>query len=92
MTRRRRTEHAELAGVVICFLLSIGTAAKMQNTGIPEDPVDPHEIDPNYNGSDTDMRDDDDDESNEEDTVNDNDDDHNDDDQDNDDDLVVGSS
>jgi len=50
-----------------------------------EDSVDPHEIDPDYNGSDTDIGDDD-DESDEEDTVNDDDDD-----QDNDDDLVVGS-
>jgi hypothetical protein len=25
----------------------------MQNTSLLEDPVDPHEIDPNYNGSDT---------------------------------------
>jgi hypothetical protein len=63
----------------------------LQNTGLPEDPVDPHEIDPDYNGSDTDMGDDD-DEADEEDTVNDDDDDHIDDDQDNDDDLVVGSS
>jgi len=63
----------------------------LQNTCIPEDPVDPHEIDPYYNGFDTDMRDDDDD-ADEKDTMNNNDDDHNDDDQDNDDDLVVGSS
>jgi hypothetical protein len=27
---------------------------------LPKDPVDPHEIDPDYNGSDTDMGDDDD--------------------------------
>jgi hypothetical protein len=32
----------------------------LQNTGLREDPVDPHEIDPDYNGSNTDMGDDDD--------------------------------
>ena len=62
----------------------------LQNMGLLEDPVDPHEIDPDYNGFDTNTRDDG-DEAYEENTVND-DDDHNDDDQDNDVDLVVGSS
>jgi hypothetical protein len=61
--------------------------------GLLEDPVDPHEIDPDYNGSDTDMGDDD-DEVDAEDTMNDDDYGHIDDDQDNDDDdeLLVGSS
>jgi len=52
---------------------------EIQSTDLSEDPVDPHEIDPNYNTSDIDMRDDD-DEADEEDTVNDDDDDHIDDD------------
>ena len=58
----------------------------LQNTGLPEDPVDPHEIDPYYNGSDTDMGDGD-DQADKEYIVS-----GDDDDQDNDDDLVVGSS
>jgi hypothetical protein len=57
----------------------------LQNTGLPKDPVDPHEIDPDYNGFSIDMGDDD-DEADEEGTVNDDNDDHIDDDQDNDDD------
>jgi hypothetical protein len=32
----------------------------LQKTGLPEYPVDPHETDPYYNGSDTNMGDDDD--------------------------------
>jgi hypothetical protein len=50
--------------------------------GLPEDPVDPHEIDPNYNGSDTDMGDDDDEVYGEDTEVDDDDDDHIDDDHD----------
>jgi hypothetical protein len=65
----------------------------LQNTGLPEDPVDSHEIDPYYNVSDTYMGDDD-DEADVEDTEVDDDDDHIDDHDDNDDDdePVAGSS
>jgi hypothetical protein len=57
----------------------------LQNTGLPEDPVDPYKLDLDYNGFDTDTRDYD-DEADEEETMNDDNDDHI------DDDLVVGSS